>query len=501
MRSWLETPLVRPRAASVLYSLTPIGQGDGRIEGLNSYLIRLANEHCVNVRTLVRHVLLPANVALRFTEQPGFNHQAAMTMNGLGPTAQVFAGTLNRLTARTDLAELTFLPFQSLFTPYGPGLMTKDRKWCAVCLSDAMARGDPVYQPLAWSLHLYEICTIHAKSLASTCPICLRRQPFVPRLPTVWHCAFCKSVLAQNPADEADEPHLEEPRRSLSQWASIAIENLLTVKAKGIDLRERFVTAIRASVERIGDGSVAKFYRQTGLPKDMFKRWLRCGEKPSLPQFLRFCRAVERMPSQLLGPPSDDSADRSACLIESIAPEFPELGLPPFLGRSAKAHLSDADRLQIQASLIAEMERPETRDVSEIAGSLGVTRLAIRYWFPVEYKILAQRALDQRLANFEENRRISVALVDKYVTEFSAEGATVPKHVLAKHLRGDNASLRNRAAAARLRIHQFVKNSPAEKLYTNLMADVHTSPYRAPDSVAPGITPTDVARKPKQKNH
>jgi hypothetical protein len=483
-----------------LYSLTPIGQGDGRVEGLNSYLIRLANEHCVNVRTLVRHVLLPADAALRFTEQPGFNHQAAMTMNGLGPTAQVFAGTLNRLTARTDLAELTFLPFQSLFTAYGPGLMTKDRKWCAVCLSDAMARGDPVYQPLAWSLHLYEICTIHAKPLASTCPICRRRQPFVPRLPTVWHCAFCKSELAQNPASEEAEPDIDEPRRSIAQWASIAIENLLTVKAAGIDLRERFVTAIRASVERIGDGSIAKFYRQTGLPKDMFKRWLRCAEQPSLPQFLRFCRGVELMPSQLLGETNDGALDRNVSVTESTAPEFPELELPPLIGRSRKSHLSEPDRLHIQATLTGEMERREARDVSEIAGSLGVTRLAIRYWFPVDYKILAQRALDQRLANFEENRRISVALVDKYVTEFSPEGATVPKHVLAKHLRTDNVSLRNRAAAARLRIHQFVKNSPSEKLYTNLLADVHTSPYRAPDSVASSITPTDVARKPMQKN-
>src|SRR5258707_1119976 len=103
MESWDDTDFRPLHRSTVLFNIPQVGLGTVRCEGLNSYLIRLAGEHSVNVRDLIRNVMIPEDAALMATQKPGFNHRAASTINGLGPYAEAFASTLNRLTGREDL--------------------------------------------------------------------------------------------------------------------------------------------------------------------------------------------------------------------------------------------------------------------------------------------------------------------------------------------------------------------------------------------------------------
>jgi TniQ len=49
----IEIPSIPPR--SILYSIPPIGLGTGDVEGLTSYICRLAEAHCVSPTNLLRY--------------------------------------------------------------------------------------------------------------------------------------------------------------------------------------------------------------------------------------------------------------------------------------------------------------------------------------------------------------------------------------------------------------------------------------------------------------
>lgn len=60
-----DTYQVNQELTGCLYNLEPIGIGTPYVEGLTSYIVRLADAHCVTtgtLNTIVRNVLRMANV-------------------------------------------------------------------------------------------------------------------------------------------------------------------------------------------------------------------------------------------------------------------------------------------------------------------------------------------------------------------------------------------------------------------------------------------------------
>ena len=86
------------------------------IESLMSYIHRLAWSYRVSARALVKREILPRlGDALYVRSSPqqlgGFGRCRAMSINGAGALAADWARTLERLTARTDLWQLTIRPW------------------------------------------------------------------------------------------------------------------------------------------------------------------------------------------------------------------------------------------------------------------------------------------------------------------------------------------------------------------------------------------------------
>src|SRR6266487_6192346 len=97
----LETSFLSSR--SRLYHLKPIGIDTPHVENLTSYIIRLAEEHCVLPKTLITKEVLPLLTETGTLEEPAlFSYAAvllnAQALNGMGSMATSGVCALVKLT-------------------------------------------------------------------------------------------------------------------------------------------------------------------------------------------------------------------------------------------------------------------------------------------------------------------------------------------------------------------------------------------------------------------
>ena len=95
-----------------LYSLAPISRGTLREESLTSYINRLAWGYRIGPRVLIAQEIIPNltgsyHFQSSFVLLGAFCRSEAMSMNGSGATALDWASTLERLTMRAKLRDLT----------------------------------------------------------------------------------------------------------------------------------------------------------------------------------------------------------------------------------------------------------------------------------------------------------------------------------------------------------------------------------------------------------
>jgi hypothetical protein len=144
----LELPPLSPR--SRLYTLEPIGVGTPFVESLTSYLVRLAEAHCVFPGTLLQKVLVP-QMAVLFPQKSSnalLNAigDSAHAINAAGPHAQRMVAALEALTCRRDLRSLTLLLWANVL--FGKGAIRPKKAWCPACYEAWQRCGHPVYDPL-----------------------------------------------------------------------------------------------------------------------------------------------------------------------------------------------------------------------------------------------------------------------------------------------------------------------------------------------------------------
>ena len=180
-----------------LYSLDPIGIGTPFVEGLSSYLARLAAAHMVSVSALLRRVII--------NYLPGSGHNLKNTigsqgivakMNGMGVEASTFVDVLEKLTGRHDLRNLTMLPFSWLVSDYR--LFSGVSAWCPYCLESQRAANKTVYYPLLWNLEVLEKCPVHRCRLLKACPYCEAVSSPITFRTVVGHCSKCNAWLGSS---------------------------------------------------------------------------------------------------------------------------------------------------------------------------------------------------------------------------------------------------------------------------------------------------------------
>src|SRR5437764_10752445 len=115
----LDLPSIPER--SRLYYLEPEGVGTPYSECLTSYMVRLAEAHCVPLKILVKHEILPllqgrsGVSALYSTSRFGSAH----TLNGTSSISQACVQAIEKLTGQENLQALTVLTWANVIHKRG----------------------------------------------------------------------------------------------------------------------------------------------------------------------------------------------------------------------------------------------------------------------------------------------------------------------------------------------------------------------------------------------
>lgn len=241
-QSWeLEQPILPER--SRLFSLPPVGVGTAIVEGLSSYLIRLADAHGITVGDLIRYYIAP--LFFLNEQPPGLSKKDAIELVVVRlrkelailqqPTAQFWlsqtqhvskvVNVLEILTGRKDISYLTLLPWKTWRLSFNHIFHTQQR-WCAGCYQDWRDANTPVYQPLLWALEPVTVCPYHQRYLQIYCLCYGHTQLFFQPQKLNGYCHECGAWLGRN----LDLPsHSRSKGRKFDRdlWIAQALGNLL----------------------------------------------------------------------------------------------------------------------------------------------------------------------------------------------------------------------------------------------------------------------------------
>ncbi|MCI0392134.1 MAG: TniQ family protein [Acidobacteria bacterium] len=201
---------------SRLFPLVPVGIGTGQAESLTSYIMRLAEAHCLYVTTLYSQLLHPAaraeaenqglersRIALKGAH--GITH-SGHSWNGVSGVASCHVRALERLTGATQLHLLTWLPWKAALSHH----LRQHRAWCPMCFAQWRSEGQTTYEPLLWTLQVVKICPIHHCSLVEVCPCCQRENKLLSNHARAGYCSGCKQRLNDSGEDRSPAKYQTE---------------------------------------------------------------------------------------------------------------------------------------------------------------------------------------------------------------------------------------------------------------------------------------------------
>ncbi|MEL4897799.1 TniQ family protein [Crocosphaera sp. Alani8] len=178
---------------SRLFSLKPIGIGTPLVESLTSYLIRLSELHCLSVRNLVAHTVVPIVPKNYHTTNLFCMRNDTGAINGTGDLAQDLVQALEKLTYCSDFPYLTLLNWQQILTTRK--LLRKTRAWCPHCYEEWRLSHQKVYDPLLWHFNSISVCLHHQRVLETVCPHCHQQIPILSSLSRAGYCSKCGQWL------------------------------------------------------------------------------------------------------------------------------------------------------------------------------------------------------------------------------------------------------------------------------------------------------------------
>lgn len=375
---------------SLLYRIPVMGDDTGQIEGLLSYLVRVARAHSVNPRRLVRTVFAPGIPELENMKGAGFFLKHAKTVNGLGRYAELFLCEVSRHTKADFLRPLCLLPLQELLPLKGAGLLAWRPKWCPCCVSEMIKSGEDVFRPLVWSLELYNVCTLHSVRLQEVCSNCGKFQPFIPRYPDWGRCDHCGWTLGDSEVEKTPE--------KLDRWTSKAITDLVQhlEALDGQATSERFVAVLREAVACLADGKRTRFCKLIGLPYWAMTGWMVHCEKPTLPQLLSVAYGLDVMPSELFLQESGVLLALGEGKVRVVPQKLFSRQERPLLNLGERKRLAE-----ILNGIVSDVD--DVRPLADIAKSQGLTTSCMRYWFAEECAaILSKHRASKKLRSVEK---------------------------------------------------------------------------------------------------
>lgn len=368
------------KAHSTLYHLEPIGVGTPDVESLTSYISRLAKAHCLPVHLLVREIIAPE---LRMTTMARsysrFFKESSCSVNGLGEYAEDFHFAMERLTLRGDLSRLTMLPWIGVFDPGGKGLNKPLKAWCSSCFREWFKNGDPLYEPLIWTLSSVRICGRHESPLRTTCSWCGKPQPVLGRTYPIGYCSFCGRQLWSKEDEKVEgKEHVTE----WDLWVVMEVERLLSASPSesGMATQKRFQSAVAEVVRHLKVTNTQELDRSIGFGESTITQWRRGRGKPRFDYFLLFCFKTNIVPKDMLCQSSEEF------LRNSRRP-----GSKEKISRKKVSRKQEELRKMVKKEMEILFSTEDAPSLKEFARNAGVGLGYMRYRFPEESKRIAGR--------------------------------------------------------------------------------------------------------------
>ncbi|HEX4951480.1 MAG TPA: TniQ family protein [Blastocatellia bacterium] len=332
----LQPAVVPPR--SRLIPLAPQGSGTGLGESFTSYLTRLAAAHCLHVTVCYSLLLYPALRAAEASPsdtgvRPVTTHGAhgithrAHTWNSVSPIAAWHVKVTEQLTGARDLRLLTWLPYAALLTHH----LRHQRAWCPSCFADWRAAGQPLYEPLLWTLQAVRYCPHHQCPLVTNCPTCQQSSAVLGLWAQAGYCFRCRHWLgaAAGNADVTSPAVTEAVQIAQSLATLIAQAGTLTVAPT----RALVTQNLRTLIELLG-GSCQAIARVLGFGHTVVVSWRDGHYLPRLETLARICLRLDWPLADFLTQPLPPTLE-AAVWRETFFPAPLPRTVPP---RAARPH-------------------------------------------------------------------------------------------------------------------------------------------------------------------
>lgn len=267
---------------TLFYSIEPLGIGTLQVEGLRSYVMRLAAAHNIPPRALLSVLL---------TRYPFDSDLKASPSEVMRALVNCGSGrTIAEVTKRLELATgqrldaCTLERFVGLLSPLGLSQL-QDPKFCPVCVQQ-----DPrCHGHLAWDVGYVEVCPTHNVQLQSVkncgAPaekhLVLQHRPFLPSV-----CNLCGAIGFKC------QSYTTSPSTAQQAWTAAAVGGALMMSTE--NHRNYTPATIIASLQTMVDtaygGSSVRASLAAGLSRASVGQWLLGRIRPSLVGLLRLCQ-------------------------------------------------------------------------------------------------------------------------------------------------------------------------------------------------------------------
>ncbi len=409
---WEVGPRPQP-AVRVLFPVAPYGVGTPAAESLTSYVVRLAQAHRVRVSTLVREVLQPALSPLR-TPGPSEHTSAsfwlaqAATLNGKSRQTQAVVTTLNQLTGRSDLADVTMLGWAAVVATRG--LLRPMRAWCAACYA---AADGAVYERLAWSLACVTVCAEHQRVLDEYCPSCKRTQPVWEARSRPGGCAWCGAWFGQ--AEAAQGEGQQVPIDSWQRWVSQELGALIArpPQEAARPRREQIQAVVRTLLGQTPKQCASALARQLKTTSTAIHAWASGQCLPQLDSLLRLSACAGRSPYALLTDP-DVEASLQTVALQGVA--------APVSLRRGRYQQHEPARIRDALQQILAAPTPLPRSLRDVAQQLEISTRILRLYDPEGCRAISARYKAERARQKAERNARLIEAVQTAVAELHQSG-------------------------------------------------------------------------------
>lgn len=214
------------------YDICPIVSYGKDRESLTSFMLRLANVHCVTLGKLTANMFTP-NLKERYSKNP--YRFPPPHLNGFGKLTDLTLDALENLSGLRNTSTLTLKGFEFVFSM--KSLLKNKRAWCPSCLQDMKDECSIIYEKLIWNITKYDVCIRHQTRLLDTCYNCGKNQETIPNNGQNGHCQHCNSWLGRKSKNKIEENILYKAIDEVTYFKSKQIEEILDYYSnKQIDL-------------------------------------------------------------------------------------------------------------------------------------------------------------------------------------------------------------------------------------------------------------------------